>query len=507
MKADAFISHASADSEFAEIIGRALEAGKLNAWMDSSDIKFGSLLRNQIQSAISDCRVLVLLWSEAAFKSRWVMAEIFTAFYLKRFIIPCVLDTTRLPQFLANAAYLDRQREKDRIGQELCRAVRAAPAGPNEVAPVMVSEPPEVRSGISAIAAGQHDVMGAIFRNFNKAAEVNRHVSDALGILQKIAPKQPMVLNLAGYQCKNEYTIKHWDTIQAGQAPEDPLLDRSERYFFESLCVNPFDESAVNGLGSVLFYERELDAAEFFQRRAIELHLRRTGKCYKAAQDDLDLVLKIKRQQEQILQGLVEKGHEAWPPSSVVTCSSRGKAGLTVSPTVLTIVVAEQQPDAAILNLNCRIVNRERASRRLRRLDMRVIAPYETTYDLPWTVFYDFDPAKLAVGGRMTERCAAREVEIGDGESLSLGVQFAGPVADSRHLWAPATYTCELRGLADDEEAPSTLSTFKMMITTSDADHIKCCRRATKAQWDQLNDPDRAFGIPVRLKEVWPASG
>ena len=34
----------------------------------------------------------------------------------------------------------------------------------------------------------------------------------------------------------------------------------------------------------------------------------------------------------QILQGLVEKGHEASPPSSVVTCSSRGKAGLTVSP-------------------------------------------------------------------------------------------------------------------------------------------------------------------------------
>ena len=57
-------------------------------------------------------------------------------------------------------------------------------------------------------------------------------------------------------------------------------------------------------------------------------------------------------------------------------------------------------------------------------------------------------------------------------------------------------YTCELRGLADDEEAPSTLSTFKMMITASDADHIKCGRRATKAQWDQLNDPDRAFGIP-----------
>jgi hypothetical protein len=48
--------------------------------------------------------------------------------------------------------------------------------------------------------------------------------------------------------------------------------------FFEGLCVNPYDESAVNGLGSILVYERELDAAEFFQRRSIDLCLRRTGK-------------------------------------------------------------------------------------------------------------------------------------------------------------------------------------------------------------------------------------
>jgi TIR domain len=116
MKTDAFISHASENSDFAEIIGRALKAGRLRTWVDRSDVRFGSLLRNQIQSAIRDSRVLVLLWSEAAFKSRWVMAEIFMAFYLERFIIPCVLDATPLPQFLASAAYLDYQRDKDRIG-------------------------------------------------------------------------------------------------------------------------------------------------------------------------------------------------------------------------------------------------------------------------------------------------------------------------------------------------------------------------------------------------------
>jgi len=297
MKVDAFISHASANSEFAEVVDRALTAGKLTTWVDRANVGFGGLLRNQIQSAICDSRVLVLLWSEAAFASRWVMAEIFTAFYLERFIIPCVLDATPLPQFLSNTAYLDHQRDKDRLPQELCRAVRMAPAGANDIAAVLVSETSAVQSLIHGVAAGQYGVLGVIVDDLEKAAKANRHVSNALHSLQEMAPLHPMVLNLAGYQCKNEYLIKYWDAIQAGRAPKDQLLQRSERYFFESLCVNPFDESAVNGLGSILFLERELDAAEFFQRRAIDLCLRRTGKSYEAAQHDLDMVLWFKSQQ------------------------------------------------------------------------------------------------------------------------------------------------------------------------------------------------------------------
>jgi TIR domain len=232
MKTDAFISYASADLEFAEAIGEALEADKLNTRIDRSDVKFGRLLRNQIQSAIRDSRVLVLVWSGSALESRWVMTEIFTAFYLEHFIIPCVLDTSPLPQFLANSAYLDRQRDEDRIGQELCRAVRAAPIGANEVAPAMVSQTPGVQSLINSVAAGQYDVLAAVASDLRKAAEANRHVSDVLHMLQETAPLHPMVLTLAGYQCKNDYMIKHWNAIQAGRAPKDQLLDRGERYFF-----------------------------------------------------------------------------------------------------------------------------------------------------------------------------------------------------------------------------------------------------------------------------------
>lgn len=47
----------------------------------------------------------------------------------------------------------------------------------------------------------------------------------------------------------------------AGRAPKDPLLNQGERHFFDALCVDPSDPSALNGLGSILMFERELDAA------------------------------------------------------------------------------------------------------------------------------------------------------------------------------------------------------------------------------------------------------
>ena len=111
-----------------------------------------------------------------------------------------------------------------------------------------------------------------------------------------MAPLDAIVLNLSGYQCKNKYTIKHWEKIQVGRAPKDSVLLRGERYFFNTLCVNPEDESAINGLGSILFYERELQAAAFFQRRAIEL-AKKSGGNYQAAEQDLAQTLRFMGQQ------------------------------------------------------------------------------------------------------------------------------------------------------------------------------------------------------------------
>ena len=94
---------------------------------------------------------------------------------------------------------------------------------------------------------------------------------------------------------RSTYALKHAPAIQAGRAPADPLLQKGERCFFESLCVDPDDISAINGLGNILFYERELDAAEFFHRAAID-RAKRARQPYPAAEHDLALVLRFKQQ-------------------------------------------------------------------------------------------------------------------------------------------------------------------------------------------------------------------
>jgi hypothetical protein len=56
------------------------------------------------------------------------------------------------------------------------------------------------------------------------------------------------------------------------------------------------DPSALNGLGSILLFERELDAAEFFVLAAIQAAERKGMGGYPEAEHDLALVRRYKAQ-------------------------------------------------------------------------------------------------------------------------------------------------------------------------------------------------------------------
>jgi len=296
---DAFFSHASQDLGFALPLAKALEGDGLRIWIDGDNIEVGALLREGLQSAIQCSGVLVLFWSEHALKSRWVMTEIFTAFHSNRFILPVVLDATPLPQFLARTVYLDRKRDGGSMGEKLSKAIRTAPAERNEAHFFIGTLDEDTQTLMNAIGQAQYQVMDLVLTDRKKAAKASEAITTALETLVKLAAMHPMTLNLQGYQCKNAYLVKHWEIVQAGRKAQDPLLEQGEHYFFEALCLNPTDVNAVNGLGSILICDLELNAAEFFVRRSLEV-FKAAGieGTYAAADSDLRLILRLKGQQQ-----------------------------------------------------------------------------------------------------------------------------------------------------------------------------------------------------------------
>jgi hypothetical protein len=293
---DAFLSHSSDNTLPARRIARSLERAGLSVWFDRSDIRLGNLLRKELQQGITDSRVLVLLWSKAARHSPWVKAELLTAFHLNRFILPCLLDSTSLPQFLKSSVQLDLRRKGSTPVQELAREIRRAPQHTNELLPLMRHENTELLEAINGIYAIQEkelNSMGA--EDMRAATRAHKEADKELAKARNAWPFDHCLLNMAGYHAKNEYLIKHWGAVQAGQRPKDRLLDRAQRLFFETLFVDPNDCSPLNGLGSILMLQHELDAAEFFVTRAIKL-AKRAGIIYSAAKEDLASIRRYKRQ-------------------------------------------------------------------------------------------------------------------------------------------------------------------------------------------------------------------
>jgi hypothetical protein len=293
----AFISHSSADAALAKRVATSLRRGRLEAWLDSRDISVGSLLRDELQTEIKRSDAVVLLWSEAASRSRWVAAEIFTAFHLGRFIIACEVDATPPPYFLANTVRVDLRRDEAERLKTLRRAVREAPRAANGLQPFPAVQAPKLLQAITAVNAGQHLEMQLLVEGRTKEArQAHARVDKSMRELERSWPLDATVLNLAGYHRKNEYMLNHLAEIDAGRPPEDPLLERAERFFFDTLFVNPTDYSALNGLGSVLIFGREYDAAEFFIRRAIH-YAELEGITYDDALQDLAQARRLKREQ------------------------------------------------------------------------------------------------------------------------------------------------------------------------------------------------------------------
>src|SRR5437870_1724363 len=102
-----FMCHNKADKEFARALAVAFAEQGIGVWFDEWNLRPGDSITAGVERGLSEVDTIVVVWSKAASKSRWVQAEIRAS--LQRLfsdgsvrVIPIMLDDTRLPTLLAD---------------------------------------------------------------------------------------------------------------------------------------------------------------------------------------------------------------------------------------------------------------------------------------------------------------------------------------------------------------------------------------------------------------------
>jgi hypothetical protein len=299
MKPAVFISYAHRNRRIAIRLAEDLERKRISYWIDRERLEGGDPLLDTIQAVLRQIRMLVLLWSRAASRSRYVKSEWQAAYHLNKRIIPCMLDDTKLPPFLLSPIFCDFHRSYERgLTTMLSVMSREAKAPPKRRFRRPAPTVTQTGGIIREIYEQQCKVLDELGRGGPATAAV---IQDQVDPLIKRAlrreGKDADILNLAAYHEKNAYLIKYWDAIQAREARPDPLLEAAESLFQKSLAIRPSNASALNGLGSIFMLRRDLDAAEFFVRRALD-QARKEGFRYEAAEEDLRTILRLKQERQ-----------------------------------------------------------------------------------------------------------------------------------------------------------------------------------------------------------------
>lgn len=106
-KARIFLSYSWHDKRLALRLGEKLKFSGKDVWIDESEVRAGEVIAQKVNEALEWCNILVLLWSAKANKSDWVRMEWSSAVSLKKKIILCKLDETKVPPILACILHLN----------------------------------------------------------------------------------------------------------------------------------------------------------------------------------------------------------------------------------------------------------------------------------------------------------------------------------------------------------------------------------------------------------------
>lgn len=102
-----FISYSRSDANLVAPVVALLRASRAHVFRDADSLQPGKKWREQLSTAISDSRMIVLFWCHHAHQSAEVCNEYSEAISMGKDLLPLLLDDTPLPSTLAEYQFID----------------------------------------------------------------------------------------------------------------------------------------------------------------------------------------------------------------------------------------------------------------------------------------------------------------------------------------------------------------------------------------------------------------
>ena len=104
---ETFISYSRQDKEFALEFAREMKAAGLSVWLDQLDIPTGARWDDEVESALGECTVFLIILTPASVSSENVKDEIGYAIDHRKRIMPVLLKECAIPLRLRRFQYVD----------------------------------------------------------------------------------------------------------------------------------------------------------------------------------------------------------------------------------------------------------------------------------------------------------------------------------------------------------------------------------------------------------------